>query len=80
MHGEDDPQVPPFESRQFADALSKAGKPHVYVTYPKELHGFVQREHRIDAWRKQAAFLDLYLQPHYGRGITSTAEIELDEK
>lgn len=79
MHGEDDPQVPPYESVQFVAALKKAGKDHVYVTYPKELHGFAQRDHKIDAWRKQAAFLDRYLQPQFGRSLTSTADIVLDE-
>lgn len=80
MHGEDDPQVPPYESQQFVSALKKAGKVHVYVTYPKELHGFSQREHRLDAWRKQEAFLTRYLQPEYGRSITSTLDIVLDDK
>jgi dipeptidyl aminopeptidase/acylaminoacyl peptidase len=80
MHGDADPQVPPYESQQFVNALKKAGKVHVYVTYPKELHGFAQREHRLDAWRKQVAFLSRYLQPEYGRSITSTSEIVLDEK
>jgi dipeptidyl aminopeptidase/acylaminoacyl peptidase len=80
MHGEDDPQVPPYESQQFVAALKKAGKTHVYFTYPKEQHGFSQREHKLDAWRKQLAFLNRYLQPQYGRSITSTSEIVLDEK
>jgi dipeptidyl aminopeptidase/acylaminoacyl peptidase len=80
MHGEDDPQVPPYESQQFAAALKKAGKTYLYFTYPKELHGFSQREHKLDAWRKQLAFLNRYLQPQYGRSITSTSEIILDDK
>ncbi len=80
MHGEDDPQVPPYESQQFVAALEKAGKPHVYVTYPKELHGFTQKDHKVDAWRKQLAFLNRYLQPQYGRSITSVSDIVLDEK
>jgi dipeptidyl aminopeptidase/acylaminoacyl peptidase len=80
MHGEDDPQVPPYESAQFVAALKKAGKTHLYVTYPKEGHGFSQREHRLDAWRKQVAFLDKYLQPEYGRSITSTQDIFLNDK
>jgi dipeptidyl aminopeptidase/acylaminoacyl peptidase len=79
QHGEDDPQVPPYESIQFTEALKKAGKPFLYITYPKELHGFSQREHRLDAWHKQLAFFNLYLQPKSGRGITSTQEIVLDE-
>ena len=77
MHGEDDPQVPPYESAQFVAALKKAGKTHLYVTYPKEGHGFSQREHRLDAWRKQVAFLNRYLQPRRSRtaSITSTQDI-----
>jgi dipeptidyl aminopeptidase/acylaminoacyl peptidase len=79
QHGEDDPQVPPYESVQFTEALKKAGKPYLYFTYPKELHGFSQREHRLDAWRKQLAFLNQFLQPKPGRSITSTEEIVLDD-
>ena len=79
QHGEDDPQVPPYESVEFTEALRKAGKPYLYFTYPKELHGFSQREHRLDAWRKQLAFLNDYLQPKEGRSITSTQAIVLDE-
>jgi dipeptidyl aminopeptidase/acylaminoacyl peptidase len=74
MHGEDDPQVPPYESAQFVAALKKHDKVHSYVTYPKEGHGFSQREHRLDAWSKQVAFLKKYLQPVYGQGVTSTTD------
>jgi dipeptidyl aminopeptidase/acylaminoacyl peptidase len=80
MHGEDDPQVPPYESQQFVAALKKAGKTYLYFTYPKELHGFSQREHKLDAWRKQLAFLNRYLKPQYGRSITSISEIVLDDR
>jgi dipeptidyl aminopeptidase/acylaminoacyl peptidase len=80
LHGEDDPQVPPYESQQFVAALKKANKQYLYYTYPKELHGFSQREHRLDAWKKEAAFLSHYLQPEYGLSITSTADIALDDK
>ena len=79
MHGEDDPQVPPYESQQFVTALKKAGKTYAYFTYPKELHGFSQREHRLDAWEKQEAFLSRYLKPQYGLSITSTKDIVLNE-
>lgn len=79
LHGEDDPQVPPYESQLFTAALKKAGKSYLYFTYPHELHGFSQRDHRIDAWRKEIAFLNYYLQPKYGRSITSTSDIVLDD-
>ena len=79
QHGEDDPQVPPYESVQFTEALKKAGKTYLYYTYPKELHGFAQRDHRLDAYRKQLAFLDHFLEPKPGRSITSTQDIVLDD-
>jgi dipeptidyl aminopeptidase/acylaminoacyl peptidase len=63
MHGEEDPQVPPQESAELVEALKKAGKTYTYVTYPGEGHGFERREHRMDAYRKQLAFLNRYLKP-----------------
>ncbi len=74
MHGEQDPQVPPYESVQFTQALRRAGKPFWYFTYPNEGHGFAQRDHRIDAWKKQLAFLRKYLEPPFGQSITSTED------
>ena len=62
LHGEKDPQVPPQESAEFAEALKKAGKTYLYFTYPNEGHGFQQREHRKDSYEKQLAFLDKYLK------------------
>lgn len=37
-------------------------------------------EHRLDAWRKELAFLQRYLDPEYGRSITSTQDIVLDKQ
>jgi len=75
MHGENDPQVPPYESAQFVRALKAAGKTYYYYTYPNELHGFSQREHRLDAWRRQLAFLEKYIQPRFGVSSTSTEDL-----
>lgn len=61
MHGEQDPQVPPQESQEFVAALKEAGKTYAYFTYPGEGHGFTQREHRLDAWRRELAFLEKYI-------------------
>lgn len=80
MHGENDPQVPPYESAQFTRALKQQGKTFYYFTYPGELHGFSQREHRLDAWRKQLVFLQKYTQPKYGLSSTSTDDLLLDIK
>jgi dipeptidyl aminopeptidase/acylaminoacyl peptidase len=63
LHGQEDPQVPPQESQEFAAALKKDGKIYDYVTYPGEGHGFQQRDHRKDADERELAFLNKYLQP-----------------
>lgn len=82
MHGENDPQVPPAESTQFAKALREHHKTYFYFTYPNELHGFTQPAHRLDAWQKQLAFLEYYLNPKFGTTTTSTEEVVFpgDEK
>ena len=79
LHGEDDPQVPPAESAAFARALREHHKTFLYYTYPGELHGFAQPAHRLDAWQKQLAFLDLYLNPKYGTTNTSTDSISVPD-
>jgi dipeptidyl aminopeptidase/acylaminoacyl peptidase len=63
LHGEEDPQVPPQESQEFAAALKKAGKTFSYFTYPNEGHGISQPDHRRDATEKEIAFLNKYLKP-----------------
>lgn len=63
LHGEEDPQVPPQESQEFAAALKKAGKSFTYITYPNEGHGFQQLDHRRDADERELAFLNKYLKP-----------------
>jgi len=75
MHGENDPQVPPYESAQFVRALKEHHKVVYYFTYPNELHGFSQRDHRLDAWRRQLAFLEKYIQPRYGVSSTSLDDL-----
>ncbi len=79
LHGEDDPQVPPAESASFARALQEHHKAYLYYTYPGELHGFSQPAHRLDAWQKQLAFLDQYLNPKFGTANTSTDPIAVPD-
>jgi len=66
LHGEQDPQVPPQESAEFAAELKKANKEFIYITYPNEGHGFQQREHRRDSYERQLAFLNKYLKLNAG--------------
>jgi dipeptidyl aminopeptidase/acylaminoacyl peptidase len=75
MHGENDPQVPPANSALFVKALREHHKTVFYFTYPNELHGFSQPAHRLDAWEKQLAFLQQYINPKYGTTTTSTEEV-----
>ncbi|HWZ52079.1 MAG TPA: S9 family peptidase [Granulicella sp.] len=75
MHGENDPQVPPANSALFVRALREHQKTVFYFTYPGELHGFSQPAHRLDAWQKQLAFLQQYINPRYGTTNTSTEEV-----
>lgn len=77
LHGENDPQVPPIESALFVKALKEHRKVVYYYTYPNELHGFSQRDHRLDAWKKELAFLAKYLQPEFGASSTSIDELLL---
>jgi dipeptidyl aminopeptidase/acylaminoacyl peptidase len=75
IHGEADPQVPPYESARFVRALKEHDKVYYYFTYPGEGHGFAQRDHRLDAWRRQLAFLQKYIQPRYGLSSTSVEDL-----
>ena len=77
MHGENDPQVPPYESALFVKALREHRKVVYYFTYPNELHGFSQREHRLDSMHKELTFLAKYLQPAFGASSTSTDDLLL---
>lgn len=75
MHGEDDPQVPPANSAEFVKALRTHHKTVFYFTYANELHGFSQPAHRLDAWQKQVAFLEHYINPSFGTTSTSTEQV-----
>lgn len=40
MHGDEDQRVPYSQSKLYAEALAKAGKPHEFITLKDEGHGF----------------------------------------
>ena len=79
-HGEEDPQVPPYESAQLVRALKKEGKIFFYYTYAHGGHGFTDREHWLDALQKQQIFLRKYLQPSYGNSSTSADDLLFSQK
>jgi dipeptidyl aminopeptidase/acylaminoacyl peptidase len=56
-HGDKDETVPVAQSRKLHDALTKANRPHEFVVYEGEGHGFDQPEHSIDFLKRVEAFL-----------------------
>jgi dipeptidyl aminopeptidase/acylaminoacyl peptidase len=80
LWGEEDPQVPPYESFQLVAALKRYNKTFVSFSYPHEGHGFSQPEDQLDALHKEDEFLRRYLLSPVGQSSTSTQEIPLGQK
>ncbi|HEU4486456.1 MAG TPA: S9 family peptidase [Povalibacter sp.] len=59
-HGTDDDTVPYSQSKKLHDALKKAHKPHQFVTYDHEGHGFIDPSNGIDFLDRVEAFLSKY--------------------
>ena len=55
--GDKDLNVPFAQSKKMDAALSKAGKPHTYLTYAGEDHQIAEPSARADLLRRSAAFL-----------------------
>lgn len=56
-HGDEDPIVPVEQSRLYAKALKKAGKPHEFHVYEGAGHGFEDPADHADWLRRLEAFL-----------------------
>lgn len=56
-HGKDDKRVPPSQSTKLHEALQRAGRPHEYVLYPEEGHGFTKPENTVDFLKRVERFL-----------------------
>src|SRR5581483_8142992 len=52
VHGEDDTNVPVSQAIYFHRALSWYGAEHELVIYPREGHGFAERNHQLDLLRR----------------------------
>jgi dipeptidyl aminopeptidase/acylaminoacyl peptidase len=61
LHGADDRCTPLGQAQEFYAALQERGVDTELVVYPREGHGFQEREHRLDAWRRTVAWFDRYL-------------------
>jgi dipeptidyl aminopeptidase/acylaminoacyl peptidase len=59
-HGEDDQTVPFRQSKLYADALAKSGKPHEFLAIPKEGHSFSENANFV----KWLSALEAFLAKH----------------
>lgn len=60
VHGEEDLRVPVRHSRRMAEALSKAGKPFVYIEQEENDHHFTRDEDMHEFLLEAEKFLDKY--------------------
>jgi dipeptidyl aminopeptidase/acylaminoacyl peptidase len=61
VNGEDDTNVPVSQAIYFHRALSWYGAEHELVIYPREGHGFTERNHQLDLLRRTRAWFDRWL-------------------
>jgi dipeptidyl aminopeptidase/acylaminoacyl peptidase len=57
IHGEDDLCTPLPQATEFYNALVESGCEVELVVYPREGHGWSEREHQIDAWNRARDWL-----------------------
>lgn len=62
IHGEDDLCTPLPQATEFYNALVEAGCEVELVIYPREGHGWTEREHQIDAWNRVHVWLDRHVK------------------
>jgi dipeptidyl aminopeptidase/acylaminoacyl peptidase len=61
VHGEKDSNVPVGQAVNFHRAISQFSAGHELVIYPREGHGFTERDHQIDVMRRSRAWFDRWL-------------------
>ena len=61
MHGEEDTNVPVGQGVNFHRAISQFSTGHELVIYPREGHGFKERDHQLDLLRRSRAWFDRWL-------------------
>lgn len=76
LHGQEDTNTFIANSKEMYNALSDLGKSVDFTIYPREGHGFVEPNHRIDEWDRIRRFLRRHLKPglapEWGLGETVT--------
>ncbi|HEY1916433.1 MAG TPA: prolyl oligopeptidase family serine peptidase [Streptosporangiaceae bacterium] len=73
VNGADDTNVPVSQAIYFHRALSWYGAEHELVIYPREGHGFVERNHQLDLLRRTRAWFDRWLRDEMSDGRGSPA-------
>jgi dipeptidyl aminopeptidase/acylaminoacyl peptidase len=61
QHGEDDLCTPLAQALEFYNALVEAGCETELVVFPREGHGWTEREHLIDSWNRMRDWLARYV-------------------
>jgi dipeptidyl aminopeptidase/acylaminoacyl peptidase len=61
LHGEDDLCTPLPQATEFYNALVEAGCEVELVVYPREGHGWTEREHQMDSWHRMRDWLAKHL-------------------
>ncbi len=61
IHGQEDLCTPLPQATEFYNALVEAGCEVELVIYPREGHGWTEREHQIDAWQRMRDWLAKHL-------------------
>ena len=57
LHGEEDLCTPLPQATEFYNALVEAGCEAELVVYPREGHGWTEREHQLDGWNRMREWL-----------------------
>jgi dipeptidyl aminopeptidase/acylaminoacyl peptidase len=61
MHGENDANAPVSQAIYFHRALGWYGAERELVIYPREGHGFAERNHQLDLLGRTRAWFDRWL-------------------
>jgi dipeptidyl aminopeptidase/acylaminoacyl peptidase len=61
MHGAEDLCTPLGQAQELYNVLVEADCEVELLVYPREGHGWLEREHQIDAWERIRAWLDRHL-------------------
>jgi dipeptidyl aminopeptidase/acylaminoacyl peptidase len=62
LHGEEDLCTPLPQATEFYNALVEAGCEVELVVYPREGHGWTEREHQIDTWNRMHDWLERHVR------------------